>query len=125
MNHQFTGEFFEERFQHYEGYAQRLGVDLHDGEDSSVEATRRFAELRPAVMRRQIEEYFGVGRLVRLRIDAPADFAFRVDGHPKRGVLPGLLPDRPDSPSRDPGWRAPDRTLRGWPGPAAALRGLI
>ena len=109
MNHQFTAAFFEERFQHYEDYAQRLGVDLHDGEDSSVEATRRFAELRPAVMRRQIEEYFGVGRLVRMRIDAPADFAFRVDAHPKQGPYEGYYLTGRTVPSRDPGWRAPGR----------------
>jgi hypothetical protein len=85
MNHRFTAELRERRFEHYSREAARLGVDLGP---RVVELRDYFARREPE-LRRQIERHFGCGAPRRLAVRSASGARFEVEGFAKPGFYEG------------------------------------
>jgi hypothetical protein len=85
MNHRFTAQFREQRFDHYTGEAARLGVDLRP----RVAELRDYFARREPELRRQIERHFGGGAPRRLAVRSASGARFEVEGFDKSGFYEG------------------------------------
>ena len=80
LNHRINADFLNSRIDYYE----KLATSYRRGKKRSFGDYRLFMKHRPDVIRRQMQQYFGLGEVFSCQVKGPDGIQYHIDGYPER-----------------------------------------